>query len=289
MKKAIIILVFILAAVYVILAILGSRGEYNAERLLYQALKINNKVAMNPEVAPPALLASAERKLERIIKKYPAGNTAKTANLALAEFYITYKKYDQALAQLNIVSVKYPKDIGILSTAQFLKGITYERQGQWDKALREFNILKDKYPNTQMGIQAPLYIAAYYAKNGRNTEANQSFKDAASFYERMERANRGKAIGYAASALLVQSCLGTKDYEGAGKAVEDIITYYPSGPAFGQFLPYVEIIYVDKLNRPERAIEIYKNLKDKVKDEKFKQFLQDRIEKITEKTKSVSI
>ncbi|MBI5144548.1 MAG: tetratricopeptide repeat protein, partial [Candidatus Omnitrophica bacterium] len=255
-------------------------GEYAAERLLYRALKNNQKILINPEVAPAKMLASIENDLERILKRYPKSETAKQAYIKLAEFYIANKKYDKAIATLNVIMEKYDKNQGVLSTAQFLKGATYEKQGEWDSALKEYVTLRNKFPTTQLGLQVPIYIGRYYARKGRQGEAEAAYKEALAFYEKLEGDNKGKMLGYAASMLLLQTYLGLKNHEEAGRVVKQTIYNYPSSMALVQLLPYVDVIYVKILKRSESAIEIYNHVKDKTDDAKLKKFLQKKIEEL---------
>jgi hypothetical protein len=44
-----------------------------------------------------------------------------------------------------------------------------------------------------------------------------------------------------------------------------------------QHLPNVDFIFVRKLNKPQKAIEIFKSVREKVSDEKFIKMLDDRI------------
>lgn len=283
MKKTISILIAVLIGVCAMLAVLGSSAEYAAEKLFYKAMKINKKIAMNPDVAPPALLASVENNLTKLLKKYPKTDMAKTARIALAEFYISNKIYDKALSTANAVLNAYDKDVTVASTAQFLKGVIYEKQNQWDKALREYTILRDKYPNTQLGIQVPLYVGRYYTGKGMDAEANAAFNEAGAFYERIERENKGNMLGYIASTLLMQAYLNLKRYDEAGRVVEETIKNYPSPTTLVQLLPYVDLIFVKTLKKPEKAIGIYKDVKERTRDAKLAKFLEKRIEKLETK------
>ncbi len=283
MKKTIIILVAILIALYAGLAILGRGGEYAAEKLFYRAMKINSKIAANPDVAPPALVGSVENNLQKLLKKYPASNAAKSASMALAEFYMGNKQYDKALRQADAMLGKYTKDMVVASAAQFLKGIIYEKQNQWNRALKEFATLRDKYSNTQLGMQAPLYIANYYKSKGNEAEANQAYNDAAIFYEKFVKDDKGKPRGYIASTLLLQAYLNLEKYEEAGRLAEDTIKNYLSPVALNQFLPAVDFIYLQKLNKPDKAVEIYKFVKSKARDERLVNLIDKKIKAIEAK------
>ena len=110
MKKAVLILIFILIATYLIFSMLGAGDEYGAERILYRAVKTYKKIAVNPDVAPPIMTASVEFNLNIILEKYPDTKTAKIAHITLAEFYMTTEKYDHALSALDSILKKYEGD-----------------------------------------------------------------------------------------------------------------------------------------------------------------------------------
>jgi tetratricopeptide (TPR) repeat protein len=277
MKKTIITLIIILIAVYVTLSILGARDEYPAERLFYRALKTNEKILINPDVAPPKMLASVEKDLKVVLTKFPDSRTAKVAHLSLAEFYIINKRYDNSLSVLNDIIVAEGQDVAMLSKAHFLKGSIYEKQGQWNKALEEYAILRDEYTDTSLGVQVPLYIGRYYTGKGEEAEAKAAYGEAISFYENLERNNKGSLLGYTAATLLREAHISIGDYERAGRVIEDTINNYSSDLVFAQQMPYVEVIFVNALKRPEKAVEIYKKVRQKAKDEKLIEILDEKI------------
>ena len=277
MKKTIFLLISVLIIVYIILSILSLGGEYAAEKLLHRAVKINERIAANPDVVPPALFMAVERNLEGIIKRFPNTKTAKAARLALAEFYVTHKKFDGALLVLDGIINSNVEDRVMLSKAHFLKGNVYEKQNQWSKALVEYKTLRDEYKETSLGLQAPIYIGNYYRSNGRDAEAAKTYNEAVIFYEKLERQNRGKTLGYLASNFLMQSYVNLRKYEEAGKVIENAIDNYPSKLTYLQHAPNVETIFVKILKNPQKAIKIYEKIKEKTDDDKFKEFLEKKI------------
>lgn len=283
MKKIIIALIVILVVVYATLAFLGSGSEYASEKLLYKIMKGASAISLNPDAAPPAQLAAVENNIKSLISKHPGTKAAKIAHIALMEFYIANKKYDEAVAFVSTIKKAYTSDPEVLSTAQFLLGTAYQKQGSWSKALTEFKILEKKYPNTQLGLQIPIYIGKYYEAKGLDAEAKNAYKDAANFYTEMEKEYSGKVLGYTASALLIQSYLNAKDYDAAGNALNRTLHKYPSRLSFMQLLPYVENIYVKNLKQPEKAIELYEYVISKIKDSKTIKFLNKKIEELKTK------
>lgn len=278
MKKLILTGVIILAAIYAILTLLGSGGEYAAEKIFYWTMKNASKISLNPDAAPPAQLAEVENSLKLLLKKYPDTNSARLAHIALAEFYIANKRYKDAMDAAEATSKAYSADMDILSTVQFLRGTICEKEGRWDKALKEFDILKEKYPATQLGMQIPIYIGKYYDTKGMYSEARTAYQDAAKFYIKMGKEYAGKMLGYTSSVLLIQTYLSLKDYESAGSVLDNTLHSYPSRLSFSQLLPQVENIFVKNLNNPKKAIELYKYIISEAKNSRIRKLLTKRIE-----------
>lgn len=283
MKKLIITLVLILIVIYAALAILGSGGEYAAEKLFYKAMKKASELAANPDVAPPLQLVLVERELKLLMSKYPNANITKFGHMGLLELYINNKRYDEAMDLAEVIKGKYSSDVGTLSTAQFAKGLIYEKQDKWDKALAEYNILKEKYPTTQLGIQSPLYIWKYYETKGLDSQAKDAYQNAIAFYTKMGKEYSSKMAGYTASILLIQTYLDIKDYESAGKTLEKTLHEYSSPMAFVQLLPLTQNIYIENLNNPKKAIEIYKYVMSKTKDPRLAKILKQKIKALESK------
>lgn len=286
MKKIILILVAILVGLYIILAILGSRGEYAAEKLYYQASRAAEKIAVNPDVVPPKSIDYIENKMKTLLRKFPATETARAVDIKLAEFYISLKKYDSAIAQLDAVIEKHAKNKTVLSMAYFLKGLAYERQDKWADALKQYEIVRDNYTETQVGLQVPVYIGNYYMAKGREADARQAYGEAIQFYTKLEKDNSGKPLGYMAALYVIQAYMRADNFEAAAVEVEKDLDKYYSPMTLVHLLPLVENIIVVKLNDPEKAIAIYRSILARSKDQKLNSALEKRIKQLSEKKPS---
>jgi len=87
-----------------------------------------------------------------------------------------------------------------------------------------------------------------------------------------------------ASLFLIQTYIKADNFESAAKQAEETLDKYFSQMAVMQLLPLVESIIVTKLNDPAKAVEIYKTVLGKSKDEKFNKILQKRIDDLAGKT-----
>jgi len=277
MKKTVYVLIALLIIVYLLLSLLGRDNEYAAERALYRAAKAYQKIAVNPDVVPPAMFTAVEGQLKLILEKYPKTNAAKAAQFALAEFYNLNKKYDESINVLDTIINSAANNSILLSKAHFLKGNVYERQHKTGKASAEYAILRDKYKETPLGLKAPIFIGDCYARSEKYAEADKAYNEAANFYGKLEKDYRGKAVGYLASNFLLQIYAHLDKYNEAGKVIEDTIDNYPSEYTYSQYAPSVEAIFVKKLNNPAKAVEIYKRILEKSKDKRLKKVLGQRV------------
>lgn len=279
-RKTVIIFIVILVAVYITLGLICRDREYLAEKAFYRALRANKELVVNPDVAPPNLVASVERDLKVVFNKFPDTETAKAARIALAEFYVFRKERDAAIDTLNGIISKGYDDVGLLSRAHFMKGSIYEAQDKWEEALNEYRILRDSYYNTLVGLETPIHIGLHYTKTGERGKAEEAYHNAAGFYEKIEKANRDKMLGYAAACLLRESYINLNEYEKAAGVVEDMLKNYESDITFTQQLPFIEFLWLKKLNRPQAAMKVYKDVKNKTQNKKLQDMIDEKIKQL---------
>jgi outer membrane protein assembly factor BamD (BamD/ComL family) len=225
------------------------------------------------------MLESIATMLRPIIETYPDTGAAKRASMMIAEVYMLSKNYDQARNAANAIIASYPDDPLLLSTAYFLRGLTYEKQNQWNRALKEFNILQDKYINTTIGIQAPLYVARYYIKEKQTVRAEKAYSDAIRLYERLRKENERSMFGYAASNMLAVAYMEQSRYDEMGSVIEDMIMNYPSEAVFQAQIPNIEFAFVKTLDKPEKARELYAYIEKTTRNPRLKALLQRRLKK----------
>lgn len=277
MKSTVLILISVLMAVFGTLSVISSGYDYTAEKLFYRAMRISARAQVNPEAVLPEALRTAEGNLRKIVEEYPQSKTAKDAHLALADFYLYNEKYEQALSILYDIINAYPQDKSVLSKAYFLRGNVFEKQNQWEKALREYTVLRDKYIDTPLALWVPLHLGQYYEEKGKYAQARQAYHQAALFYREIEREKRGSARGYAAANLLINTYMELEEYEQAGKIVKDTINNYPKILPLTQQLANIDLIFIKKLNKSEKAIELYKRMKTKTAEPNLTRILDEKI------------
>jgi len=83
--------------------------------------------------------------------------------------------------------------------------------------------------------------------------------------------------------MLIQTYLNLKDYETAGRTLENTLHKYSSPMSFIQLLPLTQNIYVENLNNPKKAIDIYKYVLSKIKDRRLVKILKQKIKTLESK------
>jgi tetratricopeptide (TPR) repeat protein len=282
------VLIVILAITFGFLYFADINGEINAEKMLYKGLKSYRKLQVNPEVAPAGMINRIEDIFGEVIDRYPESETAKTSRIKLLEIYFNHKKYDKAIALAEELIKKHPEDPVLLSRIQFIKIAAFELSENVDAALSELEILKQQYPDTPLGVQAPLYKALHFEKNKQINEATKAYREAAAYYENMAQERAGTIGGYVANLLLMQTHIKLKNYSEAGSLIEKIMEEYKAPQTIIQQLPYIEFVFVKKLNKPEKAIELYEDVKEMFDNEKMEKFLDGKIKEIKGGDKEVN-
>lgn len=270
MKRNIIIVILFLALLHVVFSFVLPSQEYKAEKIFHKIQKTQKKIRLNPDATPPEMVAGLERDLQRLIKKYPRTETAKIAYLMLAETYLTDKKYSEVVDILTIFLENFTEPTALMSKAHFFKGIALERQNRWGRAKKEFEVLKADYSNTPLGLQIPIYIAQRHLKAGDPLGAKEAFDEAVIFYQEIKEKEMGTAIGYMASIFMVETYLGLEKYTAAGEALEDTIRDYSTDLTFMQTIPYIDMIFLEKLNDTKKAKALYRYILDNAVDDRLK-------------------
>lgn len=268
---------------FLVLFFLFTDKDYMAEKLFYRAKSTHSEIMKNPDATPPAMSVSVERDLQKIMRGYPDSELARHSYMALAEFYITEKRYEDAVAIIGaFLSEHEASGVSLLSKAYFLKGMAYEKKGEWHNAVKEYEILRDEYHHTPIGLQSALYIAQRCKGYGNMAETLKKYEDAIALYKRLCEENRGTMLGYSSSTYLIRSYIETEKYEEAGSIVEANIYDYPTPLVQAQQIPLIELIFVKKLKDADKAVKIYEYLIKNTEDAEFKKLLHNKIKRANE-------
>lgn len=194
MKRSLITFAWVLAAIYVIFSLLDSKGEYAVEQKLFAANQKFTQITKDPQSVPDQAYADLAKQYQKIIDEHSGSVLAPKAQVLLGRLYLVKKDYAVAREKFAEVFKKYPDKMELCAEAASGIGKTYESAGDWPNALKSYQELINKYTTTEIGMNAPVYIANHYAKNNMQTQAQASFNDALLHYQALESAHAGTPI-----------------------------------------------------------------------------------------------
>jgi outer membrane protein assembly factor BamD (BamD/ComL family) len=278
-RKVVLFIGIVLVALYGTFSFVNIGSEFTAEKLLYKTLRAYHTMPAVPDDSTLGEQTEIKDNLRKIITRFPGSSSARHAYLNLATLCFETENYDEALVVADEILHNYKMNEYLSAEAHLLKAAIYEKKGDLNNALKEFKVLHKDYTETRSGLRAPLYIAQFYERHDKLTEADEAYDTAMVFYETIEKKYRGRMLGYLASLYLIQTYMSIDFYGAAGEVVEDIIANYPES-VLPEQLPYVELIYVKMLKNPEKAIAAYERIARKTKHSRVKEFVRRKINEL---------
>ncbi|MBF0478084.1 MAG: tetratricopeptide repeat protein [Candidatus Omnitrophica bacterium] len=275
MKNTIKIYVGILVVIFVVLAILGYRGNYSLERKIWGLQKQYAQIVKDPQGVPDNAIKRVIENHKKIIAKYPGNNPIITqVYFALGNLYMLRKDYAQAREEFTIILDVYKNNAEADSEALFAIGRCYELSGKWDQALGFYQRVNNEYPLTKAGMVAIGYIGGYYKKINDFQKAVDAFDRAIEFYKKIAKNYSDKMAGLAALNLLSDCYLAQDRWTEALDNYQRILLDYGSK---GALLPVQMQILVQKINSIAvkelkdygAAIAVYQQFLDKYPDNPF--------------------
>ena len=160
----------------------GCSAAYNGERLFSKAAAFNTTLQKD---ATPEQYAEAIRNFEQVTQKAAGTAWAARAHVAIGSLYALQKQYANARQAFGLAIQNYNQYRTLCQSARYAIAKTYEAEQQWDEAVKLYEEIADYYPLTQMGLEAPLYIAAGYTKHQETELAAKAYESAAHRYAKL--------------------------------------------------------------------------------------------------------
>lgn len=278
MKNIIIALIVIIAIAVVGLWLINRNDAYTAEKVLYQANKSYDKILLNPDATPPSMIKDTIDALKLVVEKYPDTDAARLARMKLVEIYMTSSRYNDALPLFDeIVAAESAVSRERATRALYMKGLAYEKMGNWQMALKEFDRLRKEFPDSMIGMQVPLYIANHYRLKVETEKAQEAFDKALDLYNETYAANEGTTMGFISLSMILELYGKFRMYKEAAPALERMIEAYPVDATYAHVLPFIDRIYIKQLNDREGALAVYRTIYENTKEEKVKRFVHGKI------------
>lgn len=290
MKKTLLSLIGILIGLFVILSLLDFRGEYVVEEKIWNANKRLSEAARNPEVVPDKVFQQIADDYQKVITNFPESKLVPMAHIFLGRVNLAKKDYETARQKFRVVFEKFPDNKVICAEAAAAIGSSYELQNNWSEALKVYEKLKSDYPVTDLGLNVPLYIASFYAKNGQLVNAQSAYSDAVVYYSQMAADHSDSLVGLKSLQLLSNCYVAQKKWSDAVNVMGKIIMKYTAPNVVIPMSKTINAIVLTQIGNYDMAILIYQDFIAKNPDSRLNKPLTEIINAFKDlKTKNVKV
>lgn len=161
----------------------GCSAAYDGERLYWKAQRVQDDIMKHPSQTTPAQFSRAVEAFERVTQQTPGTSWAARAHLAIGSLYAMQRRYDEARTAYGLVPQNYNRQQDLSLQARVAIAKTHEAQEQWAEAVAMYRDISEYHPWAQLGLEAPLYVAATYEKRGDAQEAQRAYQRAIGIYQ----------------------------------------------------------------------------------------------------------
>lgn len=200
---------------------------------------------------------------QTIVQKFPGEKNLGSVHLAIGNIYFRQKRYDDARNQFRHVLQNHQDDNNSCINAQLGVAKSYEDQGNWNTAVNEYQWIVENYPRTIQALNIPIYIAEHYRTNQEINLAKTAYESAIKQYRQVIEQYPNTPLAAIALDNTASSYMRLEQWDQAAKTLHSLTEMdLPPQNKVRTYLA-LENIYEEKLNNPEKALEIYSELLQK--------------------------
>ncbi len=256
----------------------GCSASYNGERLFWHAQRrATQALGSNPAGATSEQFGQAIEAFDRVVRRSPGTAWAARAQLAIATLHAQQRDYVSARQTYDVILRNYGqyRDLGVSARLAIAK--LYEVEQNWDAAQDAYWQLAEVSPWSPAGLEAPLYVAATFVKEGRAAEATAVFDKAIKHYTGLiQHAPTPEAVLHVKAYLaLAYQRLGRWN---EAAAVLEELAKATSGVNRPLVLRSLGTIYETKLHDTAKAQATYQALTEEFPNHQFGQAAKTRLE-----------
>ncbi len=178
------------------------------------------------------------------------------------------KDYDECRRLMSQINDDYPVFYQNNPIPQKYSAQCFEKLGDWDRAENEFRWLIDNYSITEAAFDAYLNIADHYEKVNNEDFAQNWYRRAEDFYNRMAGRYSGTAVEASAISYLAEIAKRRQKWDKSAEFLESIYAKFPKSTIGQQSLINAAAIYRDKLDNPRKADSLFFRLKTELYPDK---------------------
>lgn len=249
------------------------KNQYQAEKMLYKAGKLYERVMINPRIANQLDYKNAINAYEEIIERYSGTtnnttieNVTKRSYLAISELWLLQGEIQSAIAVYEKFLKAYPEDKELGQVVHFANARSNERIYNLNKAISEYQILIDDFgqiedpltPNSNI-LNLPLKVARLQrSKSGTN--GHNFYQNAIDYYTSIIEKWPQSPAAFAASYYTASIYADQQKWTQVITIFNKLVREYPDREEIPNILLSMGNLYLDGLNDPNQATRIFEKL-----------------------------
>jgi len=228
---------------------------FKAERAMYKAHKLAEKVFKNPKSTPPKQFNQAVKAYEDLARRYAGSLLAVQAAFSVGHMHLVRGNFDEARAQYKKMTLDCEKKGNLCAEAHFAIGNTYELEKSWPQAEEEYRFIMNTFPFSAKSLDLPLYIIRHYrGEKATPQKVDAAIDQAVAYYTKL------KVDAEEEKGDFILQGLVSRSYIEGGKWLEALDSLDKLARDFPDFNPeqalWVKaLIYANKLKDKEKAKE----------------------------------
>lgn len=250
--------------------------QYTAEKMLYKAGKLYQRVLINPRIARQLDYNDAIAAYRKILHRYAKvthpviDNIKKQCFLIISELWLLQGEVKMATEVYDDFLAAYPEDNDLGSLIRFANAKSNERLFNLDKAISEYQILIDDFGTIEDPSQPslnvlslPLKVARLERSGSNGVNGNDGYQEALAYYSNIVATHPGSPAAFVASFHLASIHGDQQQWRKEIRTLTRLVKDYPDRPEIPQILLSVGNIYLDGLNNHNESDRIFTRLLQK--------------------------
>lgn len=264
-----------------------TKSQYQAEKMLFKAGKLYQRVMINPRIAAPSDYEAAIAAYEQILSKFAEvsysetiENIKKQSYLAIAELWLLQGEIHAAIAVYERFLTRYPDDKTYGSIVHFANARSNERIFNLNKAIFEYQTLLNNYgkiddplkPNQNL-LNLPLKVARLKRTNEPRISNRALYEDALSYYNSVIAKWPKSPAAFIASYYTASIYADQQQWRPMLNTLNQLAKDYPDREEIPGILLSMGNTYMDGLNDLSTANRIFDGLLRKYREDKIKGYV----------------
>jgi len=270
-------------AVTLALALTGCGVEYQGERLLWNARRLDQATAAAAASATPEQMTTVVAAYERVIRSTPGTSWAAKAQLALGMLHQRQQDYPRATAAYERVLQEYDAYKAVCAEALVASGQIHESEQQWEAAAEAYRHVAARYPWTSAGLGSPLRLAQMAERRQEPDHAADAYARAIDTYLQLIEKAPTPGVASRLKGYLALAYQKRGDWEHAVEVLEEL-----AKPSSGANRPVALMalgtIHETKLHDRHKADVMYTQLIEEFPEHPLGHMAKSRRERLSAPT-----